>query len=284
LNKYNIIYLYRRERNLAINRERIRAALSIIQKYENRWCTCGAYNNFKSDVYRASLKEGDPQYDKLNSLLSYLNLVTSDLWYLYTICHQLKWQIDLAAEKKLDAGWYRNYTQVGIDAFHTKYRSIFDTIARVVGLLSVHEGVPKSFSDLQKWIKKKDSAKILGNVDLLNLIASCEWYADVKSVREKIIHNNAQTMVFFPAPAILFQVHKGYKTKINISEVMFNENLVDFELYAGIYLGYLLWYLEELARIARPTLRLSNYNSQPKSIHPGIGVIKEWMERTMSLG
>jgi hypothetical protein len=195
-----------------------------------------------------------------------------------------KWQRDLASEKKLEAGWYRNYSQVGIDAFHTKYRSIFDTIACVVGLLSAHEGVPKSFTDLQKWAMKKNSAKILGNADLLNLITSCEWYAEVKAVREEIIHNNAHTTVFFPAPAVLFQVHQGYKNKINIPEVMINEYLADFELYAGIYLGYLLWYLEELARISRPTLKLPHYNSEPKSIHPGIAVIKEWMERTMSLG
>jgi hypothetical protein len=268
---------------LTIDRERIRAALSIIQKYENQLCTSRAYNNFKSDVYRASLREGDSQYNKLNSLLSYLQLVNSDLWYLYTICHQLSWQLDLATGKKLDAGWYRNYAQVGIDAFHTKYRSIFDGIAHIAGLLAAHKGVPQSFSDLQKWVKKTDSAKILGNADLLNLVTSCNWYAEVKCVREQIIHYNAQTMVFFPATSILFQVHIGYKNEVNIPEVMFNEYLVDFELYAGIYLGYLLWYLEELARIARSILKLSNYNSQPKSIHPGIGLIKEWMERIMSL-
>ena len=53
----------------------------------------------------------------------------------------------------------------------------------------------------------------------------------------------------------MFQVSgEGYSNIVNIPEVMYNENVADFELYAGMYYGYLIAFLESFSEVMKNRL------------------------------
>jgi hypothetical protein len=93
--------------------------------------------------------------------------------------------------------------------------------------------------------------------DLAHLIQSCDWYDPLVYARDKIVHENLQVIVFL-YPRILFQIYaKDENNKnnlpvglVNIPEVMVNKNLVNFELYAAVHIGYSFSLLEGFANWA----------------------------------
>lgn len=81
--------------------------------------------------------------------------------------------------------------------------------------------------------------------------------------RDGIVHENLSSTGFMHA-RIFFQICTMDKDKrrvnlINIPEVMINQNLVDFELYAAVHIGYTFWLLEEFAKLGYSILQVKKY-------------------------
>jgi hypothetical protein len=156
-------------------------------------------------------------------------------------------------------------------------------LANFIGLLS---GKPKSIPDSFARLRNRvDNLKDSGTIDepLAKMISACEWFSDMTDVRNSIVHRDGQTMVFPEDGRILFQVHAGFRNQVNLPEAMFNENIVDFELYAGLLIGYLLGYLEEVAEIANARLEMKRFSGEPKSYHGGLSIVHAWIENVASL-
>ena len=182
----------------------------------------------------------------------------------------------------LDTFHNMQYGTVLADAFLTRYGSAYDTIAKTFREISKFpDQAPESFSDLRNKNKKDNNVRLFGK-DLADLIQYCDWYDQIKEVREEIVHRNAKTNGFM-ASRILFQVTKRFENKIDFPEVMINKNLVDFELYAAVHVGYTLWFLEEFAKIGYTILLPIRYDSKPQKYHDGFGILKEWIERVLAL-
>jgi hypothetical protein len=88
---------------------------------------------------------------------------------------------------------------------------------------------------------------------------------------------------------IFFQIYRGDKEKgfvklINIPEVMVNENLVDFELYAAVHIGYTFWLLEEFARLACDILQVTKFPDSEimKSGYVVLDILKDSIERVLA--
>lgn len=64
---------------------------------------------------------------------------------------------------------------------------------------------------------------------------------------------------------------------------MYNENVVDFELYAGLYIGYILIYLEEFSELINKHLNLNRFDSKAKSYHTGFRITCEWIAKILAL-
>ena len=60
---------------------------------------------------------------------------------------------------------------------------------------------------------------------------------------------------------------------------MYNENVVDFELYAAVLIGYLLHYLEDVANVLHTKLTVDKVGSDARSFHSGLGVVRNWFDR-----
>jgi hypothetical protein len=66
---------------------------------------------------------------------------------------------------------------------------------------------------------------------------------------------------------------------------MYNENVVDFELYAGMYFGYLIAFLEQASRSIEKRLppRKSAFGAgNPTIMYRELPVIYTWIEKTLS--
>ena len=187
------------------------------------------------------------------------------------------------------------FSACDIDLFHVKFWSIFDDIIRVVMSISkLPKKKSNSFSDLKEWISKDGNAKKIGT-DLAKVLLSWEIFDNLREVRNSIVHKGGVTQVFLVKDKILFQVHEtreeGLIRKILVPEVMARKNAVDFELYAGLYIGYLIAYLEEFSEIVYRRLNLDKvcidfnlaYKKSSGKPHPELKVVKDWIEQVLLL-
>lgn len=249
--------------------------------------------------HAAMLNVGNQQETRrLEPVSNLLNYIRQDLWVIETLFERLDWLRGMWIEGQLDdAVWYR-YATSDIASFHVVIRSLFDYAAMVVVLISgkagqlpvktKSQGKQCSFRDLREWVLVNSSR--LGNTALVKVIADCDWFEDLRNVRDAMVHGSGQTLVFFVKPRILFQViakHKGSdKFLMKMSELMYNENVMDFELYAGMMHGYLLDFLEQLAMHVFSWIGpvYENCKGRSRHTHPGLAIGKRWIEAARAIG
>jgi hypothetical protein len=170
-------------------------------------------------------------------------------------------------------------------------RSLFDYLAsaliRVSGLSPGQ--VPSSFRKLRDWLAKDSTRVTRFGEDLAKAIASCDWFSEIRGVRDAIVHSGGVTFVYPEEGRILFQVEKGIvqeginKKIILMPEIMYDENIADFELYAGLYIGYFLAYLESVSALINSRLTLRNICTDAKTYHPGLYIVRTWIESLLKV-
>jgi hypothetical protein len=175
------------------------------------------------------------------------------------------------------------------DAFITKYRSSYDTIGKALVEIVRDRGRPPShsFTELRKICNEDEGIARLGE-GLARLIQSCNWYDPLRGMRDKILHHNHQVIGFL-FPRILFQVYTKDENNlpvkmINIPEVMDNENVVNFELYAAVHIGYSFSLLEEFANLGYDILQVKKYpdSKHTKVGYAGLDVLKDSIEKVLA--
>jgi hypothetical protein len=175
-----------------------------------------------------------------------------------------------------------------IDLFHVEVRSAFDYVAEIVRLISDSpDQVPGksfsrfttlSFATLKNWIARDSSNESKVGKDLVEFVVSCDWFDDLKNTRDKLVHRGGFTLAFPEKKRILFQVYHEGPT-IRVPEIMYNENVVDFELYAGLYCGYLIACLEELATLVQARSGLTAHPGRTKGYGLGVETLQGWINR-----
>jgi hypothetical protein len=284
--------------HMPISKERLETALSLIKRDlieggdQWRWYTTGTFVIFSSDVSDPSLDSSkvidDTLKRKYANMHRHLRRIEDDLDILLTMLHQANWQKTMVRQGHLDTYHNMLYGGVLADAFLTRYRSTYDTIAKAFKEIARHPAyAPDTFSLVRKECRKPNNVKIYGD-DLAHLIESSDWFDQTKKVRNGIVYDNFQTSGFMHS-RILFQVSKRHKTKgfvnmINFPEVMINETLVDFELYAAVHIAYTLWLLEEFAKLGYDILQPVQFpnSKETKSGSVGLDVLKDSIERVLA--
>lgn len=264
---------------MSINKQRLNLALSTIQMDGEGHFSSGKYVDLIGNIHiNAALRT------ELGQLSRCFSIIQQDIKNIQNIILRLDWQMSYLKRGELDQVLWMNFTACDIDIFHVEIRSFFDSLAKAISLVSDNpDNVPnRSFHKLKEWVEKNKNETIIG-IDLAAIIRSCDWFDDLKEIRESLIHHGGYTMVFLVPDRITFQIQKGWKNKVFIPEIMYNKNIVDFELYAGLYIGYLMAYLEEISEIFDKRLNLQKLGSTGKSYHPGLKVIQNWIEKVNSL-
>jgi hypothetical protein len=266
-----------------IDKQRLSVALSTIKiDADGRFYSAGDFLNLSIDL-KIGIAQGGSVPAKLQEHLAYIK---QDNWNLQTLCRRLDWQKRATSEGKIDDLLSSSFAACDINLFHVQFRSLFDYLAKVINLISDKPGqVPSdSFEQLYNWVERVESNRQRIGDDLARIVASCDWFKDLRGVRNSIVHFGGETVVFPETDRILFQVYDGFRNRhIHFPEIMFNENIVDFELYSGLLIGYLITCLEEVSLAIRRRLDVKHFGGDVRSYHGGLPVIRNWIEKVVSL-
>lgn len=271
---------------MLVDSERLERALSQFRETADGLCRCGAFADLKTDLQlRMAPLDGSggtiPDVNQQEALRC-LRFISEDLWNIETLLDRINWQCELwVADNLCDARW-NVYVTADIDLFHVEFRSLFDYLARLIRALAEKPGqVPDeaSFERLANWVKKSDTNanSRLGN-ELAAVVRSAEWFPLIRQVRNDIVHRGASTLVFYEKPRVLFQTYNCEEARlIALPEVMYNDNVVDFELYAAVFYGYLLDYLEEIANLAYERMNLERVEGRSRHYNLGLTTARRWL-------
>lgn len=212
--------------------------------------------------------------------------INQDISNLCTLASRINWFRSIAIQGKWNERHpfiWSGYTGLDIEHFYTEVRSILDYVATILVNLT---GKPKqirgedSFRKLSQWPEAKaDNENKLGQ-EISAIIRSGSWYSEIRRIRDNIIHLGSNTFVFgSPKDGILFQVSKNFKNQINIGELMWNEYVVDFELYAGLYFARILALIEKLGDLIIGKIPKQYISSSVMANYDGLDVYGTWINR-----
>lgn len=268
---------------MTIKADRLLQALSTIHESSGGYIREGDFISLMMNIRLNALLRR-----KVPNILSFLRYIDNETNKIEVVTSRLAWQKELWSLNKLDDNTWMSYASCDIDFFHIIIRSIFDYLAKIMKRVANQpEQVPdEGFNDLKNWLIKEgipdnDNLQRVGK-ELANIVLSCEWFDDIKNIRDLNIHQGGFTITF-PEKSknrILFQVYKGVTGHISIPEVMYNENVVDFELYAAVYFGYLSALLEVASKIIDERIDMHRYpESKPHKAYRHLPPIYRWMSR-----
>ncbi len=206
---------------------------------------------------------------------------------LLTIVLRLDWQKGLWARGDLNDIHWIKFVEADVHLLHVEFRSLFDYLAPIIRHVSDKPGQVRigesngtaSFEKLWNWTtESKGNANRLGS-DLAAIVGSCGWFKDLRGVRNTLVHQGGTaTALVEERGRILFQVHdRNFLDRVLIEEVMYRDNIVDFERYAGMYLGYLLDLLDEVGCAVHERLALEDKSRLITYRHPALRVVRDWM-------
>jgi hypothetical protein len=177
------------------------------------------------------------------------------------------------------------YCTSDILAFHVELRALFDQLAGLIASFAVKKGAVRdsSFEDLRSWLGKNPRNEARLGSDLSEIVRACNWFTDVRSVRDDLVHRGAHSIAFSAQGRILFQIQQRVRPSILVPEVMYNEQIADFERYAGLLFGLLLNFLDQLGAALFKISTLTTVGVTPaKSYHPGHETVARWIKLVSS--
>jgi len=269
-----------------INKEILHNVNSSIIIEDDKTCLKTTFNSLLGGVLTSAAKGKDGLQKTKTTLLQ----IHQAIWNIETLFQRLEWQKELWDSGDLEEGLWMNYASADIHLYHFEMRSIFDYLAVLLVKLAKHPKQVRghtrpSFTKIKNWLLKEDNidrkTENLG-LDFAKLVMACDWFDDIRDVRDLLIHHGGGSIVFPEKGRILFQIYgESWKPKIFIKEVMDNENVVDFELYGSLYFSYLLDYLDRFAELFYTHLGLERKTEIFESYHKGLVLVKKHIERLL---
>ena len=265
-----------------INKERLKVALSTIHDdHDGLYCS-GHYTHLMVRVFFDQQEK-----EVFGRAFQPLNNIVNEDWRMGFVLERMQEEpVFFNNQIRTSLSW-NAYIACDIDYFIIKLRSIFDYIAKALAFVSGDAQIPsKSYNKLKNWIDNADNSErhvqIIGE-DIAELISSCEWFDDIKNARDLIIHHGKHSIVFPQTTDIYFQLDKVRSDAVIINDVMFDNDYASFKLYAGVYMGYLKAFLEEFSKLIFERLEIPLQTTNNQSRHPGLAVIKNWIEHALQV-
>lgn len=200
---------------------------------------------------------------------------------LVTVGHKLQWQLTQHADGHLPFEAWVHFASLDLKVLFMLLRSSMDQAAAIIGhLVPANRGCKRPFSsfhDLWTYAHREDGAACLGD-EVTRLVNDCEWFPDIKTWRDSLEHDGSRVLVTNDGHRPVFMIVRGRTFTLSIPEVMRNTNVVDFWLFVGLYVAYLLCFLEDLALLVRKTLEPTSFNANPSMRHPGLIFLRQAMD------
>ena len=238
-------------------------------------------SRFMQLIHGARITAGPGAGDSpLRDLCREAAFAKQDLFNLFNIVHRVHWMRSKVLDATMPEDLFYQFAGADIDMFHVELRSIFDYLAHAMSPFA-HAPLPDSFNKLRARIAGGEgySAKI--GQAIANLVTSCSWFGYLKDSRDCLIHDGDFTLVFPHASRVLFQTYEPEGIRVHFPPVMFTERIVDFEIYAGMWLARLYDYLERWANAMFQITGVPPYG-QPVLCSDGVPIAVEWMRKARS--
>lgn len=217
----------------------------------------------------------------LEGVYSELNAVSNRLADLRTIALKLDWMLGQRASGELDSVLWAMFASSDVNAFLTNVRSLFDHLARAMRAVAPQPGgIPRfSFEDLRKWSLRDDldHGAQLG-ARLHQLIVGCEWFEELRALRDQLIHHDALTIVAPEEPGIVMQVYRRAQKLIDEPALLASPNAARFERLAAATMAQLHVLLDQSAVAISDLVGAGQYEGSAQSIHYGLAVVAEWTD------
>jgi hypothetical protein len=260
---------------MKIEKEIIDKAFFLFKNNGKEFTYSGKFVEFYSNVHFIAVSE-----KKYVQIKQFLNYVIEDISSLETLIFRLNWQKELVSDGKLDDILWMEYAKCDIELFFITIRSIFDYLGEIIKELSIKPGqIPNSFEKLMSWSVKSEFNRNNIGLDFVNLLSSCSFFLLVRDLRNATVHRGGFTIVFPQKEQIGFQVFEEWKNKVYHTEIMINENVADFELYAAFIISYLFSFLEDFSVVADKKMELKKISNNPRSSHFGLPILLNWISK-----
>ena len=258
-------------------------AINLIHRDEKDYYWAG---QFVDTLVQVSIERSQNQ--TLGQVHLAMQNINQDLWNVCTLVYRLEWLRNLAIKNQLGFTLWNMSASLDIEHFHVELRSILDYIANILGIIAKKPGQVRSnsFRELYQWLDANPGNIARLGEEQSTLVLSAPWYSELRSIRDSMLHQGAFTLAGFGSPkdGVLFQVYKGPRQLINIDSLMWNENVVDFQLYAGLYFARVIVLLERLGGLlaSRIPQQLSIRGVKGvKSNYQGFGILRNWMSKLL---
>ncbi len=230
---------------------------------------------FKDLIYDPTLL-GREKYWVLRKYGSYISNKINNL---LTLAFRIDaFRIEICKINEPTYNLYYRYIEIDIEHCFSEMRTLFDYWAKIFLILNDLVGrAPESFRKLVPWYFDN---KTRLSFDFSELLADCDWFSEIRSIRDDLIHFGGKALAFPPqADCILFQVYKdGSIQKILTSEFMFNKNVAIFERVFSAYFSLVLSFLEESGKLFFQKENLSLKEHRVRSYSFGFPLLKKWAQ------
>jgi hypothetical protein len=262
---------------MSIDKKKLEKAISLFHESNGSLAISSTFMHFYGTIHINSVNNSS-----LMPILSNLSHIIEDLWHLETLLYRLDRQRISYSKHELDMLLWIEYATCDVDLFFVTIRSIFDYLAQVSKHLAVKPKQTRSssFSKLRNFVSSPSGSNRVGE-KLSRVIISCDWFSDLCDLRDSIVHRGAHTFIFPDTRNIMFQIDEGLRNQIVIPEIMENDNIVIFELYAGMIMGYLLSFFEDYCTVASNILGFTQLRDSAENIHFAHPLLKRWIEQAL---
>jgi len=264
---------------MPINQQDVDLALTLFKGQDEKIIFSGEIGYFHSaiNVDLSTMKKENLRF--IGEKLRYLN---QHLWNIYVVAHRIKW-IQLAYQKeKINETLWLEYAQTDINQFHIEFRSALDYIAQMIRAFPPSPfQTPNSFNELMKGKDNKYIEKLDGKIK--KILDGITWFNEIKDLRDLSVHKGGFTLVFGTTDRITFQTYNGWAKQVNRPELMYNKNIVDFELYAGMYLAYLHALIERICIEGSRLFCLRFRPIEAYTTHPGLPIVYDWIKQVKKI-
>ena len=213
---------------------------------------------------------------------SQLHILNDSIWNLLSICHRLDWQLALWDAGELDDMSWLEYAPVDVRQFHVEMKSATDIAAELVAETNQKRGqTPRKFTTLYGEVGRHKNK--LGERRHA-IIDRCDWYPQLKDVRESIVHHGSKALVMATHGEINFQIVRGHQEMVVSRDVMRNERVCDFRKYSVAMFSNFVFMLDELAETTLPGLPTRFVDvGESRSYHSGWQTMLDWSSPLASI-
>lgn len=275
---------------MLFDRVLIRALRESIQFDEEGAFVWGAFEQLLAAALVERVASGDGVIQARHPPLPWRDLVAvqNRLRDMETIVWKLDRQLEWRRTDVLGRWEWMFFAASDVNAFLVFARALLDHLAKAIRLTAPRrEGVPRTFSDLTKWVASKPAdlvAETLG--PMATVVADAEWFPELKDLRDQMIHDDLLTVVFpgtedEPPIGIGVQLYRGTGPG-RLSEPMLmqpdNPNIASFERIAVAVLARVQGLLNAAATVMAADATVLEDGLGGRRSHPALTVVARWAD------